>query len=88
SFLPIVAELSDTYDPHTIAAAALQMIYDKDRPSWLNFEQDNAQYFDDSYSDRKRKRRSHRKYDRRSSGATSAPILKKRQNRSRESVSS
>lgn len=34
SFLPLVRELSDEYDPHAIAAAALQMVYDQDRPDW------------------------------------------------------
>lgn len=36
SFLPIVAQLGEEYDAHTIAAAALQMAYDQTRPSWLN----------------------------------------------------
>lgn len=35
SFLPIVRELSEEYDAHAIAAAALQMAYDKTRPAWL-----------------------------------------------------
>lgn len=35
SFLPIVAQLSEEYDAHAIAAAALQMAYDQTRPSWL-----------------------------------------------------
>lgn len=35
SFLPIVRELSDEYDSHAIAAAALQMIYDQDCPNWM-----------------------------------------------------
>lgn len=39
SFLPIVRELSEEYDVHAIAAAALQMAYDKTRPAWM---QDNA----------------------------------------------
>lgn len=38
SFLPIVAQLSEEYDPHTIAAAALQMVYDQTRPSWMRLE--------------------------------------------------
>lgn len=33
SFLPIVAELSEEYDPHTIAAAALQLAFDGNRPA-------------------------------------------------------
>ncbi len=35
SFLPIVRELSEEYDAHAIAAAALQMAYDKTRPTWM-----------------------------------------------------
>ncbi|BAP18357.1 DEAD/DEAH box helicase [cyanobacterium endosymbiont of Epithemia turgida] len=35
SFLPIVRELSDEYDPQAIAAAALQMVYDQDCPKWM-----------------------------------------------------
>ncbi|MBE9012330.1 DEAD/DEAH box helicase [Pseudanabaenaceae cyanobacterium LEGE 13415] len=35
SFLPIVAQLAEDYEPHTVAAAALQMIYDRTRPAWL-----------------------------------------------------
>jgi len=34
SFLPIVAQLSEEYDPHAIAAAALQLAYDQTRPNW------------------------------------------------------
>ena len=32
SFLPIVAKLNEEYDPHAIAAAALQMAYDAKCP--------------------------------------------------------
>lgn len=32
SFLPIVSQLNEEYESHTIAAAALQMAYDKTRP--------------------------------------------------------
>ncbi len=35
SFLPLVRELSNEYDPQAIAAAALQMIYDQNCPSWM-----------------------------------------------------
>ncbi|MBE9179648.1 DEAD/DEAH box helicase [Oculatella sp. LEGE 06141] len=38
SFLPIVAQLSEEYDPHTIAAAALQMAYDQTRPVWMRVD--------------------------------------------------
>ncbi len=35
SFLPIVREISEEYDAHAIAAAALQIAYDQTRPDWL-----------------------------------------------------
>jgi ATP-dependent RNA helicase DeaD len=35
SFLPVVRELSEEYDPHAIAAAALQMVYDQTQPAWM-----------------------------------------------------
>lgn len=35
SFLPLVRELSDEYDGQAIAAAALQMMYDRDCPNWM-----------------------------------------------------
>ncbi len=35
SFLPLVRELSNEYDPQAIAAAALQMIYDQSCPQWM-----------------------------------------------------
>jgi ATP-dependent RNA helicase DeaD len=35
SFLPIVSELGSEYDPQAIAAAALQMMYDQNCPSWM-----------------------------------------------------
>ncbi len=38
SFLPIVRELSDEYDPQAIAAAALQMVYDQNCPNWMKHE--------------------------------------------------
>ncbi|MFE1744542.1 DEAD/DEAH box helicase [Coleofasciculus sp. H7-2] len=40
SFLPVVAQLSEEYDAHAIAAAALQMVYDQTRPSWMSSEQE------------------------------------------------
>lgn len=39
SFLPIVAQLNDEYDLRTIAAAALQMVYDHTRPAWIRSDQ-------------------------------------------------
>jgi len=38
SFLPIVRELSQEYDPQAIAAAALQMVYDQNQPAWMQSE--------------------------------------------------
>ncbi len=34
SFLPVVRDLSEEYDPLAIAAAALQMVYDQTQPAW------------------------------------------------------
>lgn len=42
SFLPIVRDLSEEYDPHAIAAAALQMVYDQTQPNWLTADYDDA----------------------------------------------
>jgi ATP-dependent RNA helicase DeaD len=42
SFLPIVAQLSEEFEPHAIAAAALQMAYDQTRPSWMRTNQDGG----------------------------------------------
>ncbi len=41
SFLPIVSQLSQEYEPHAIAAAALQMAYDKTRPNSAMTEKDD-----------------------------------------------
>jgi ATP-dependent RNA helicase DeaD len=35
SFLPMVKELQEEYDPTTIAAAAFQLLYDQNCPAWL-----------------------------------------------------
>jgi ATP-dependent RNA helicase DeaD len=41
SFLPLVAKLSEEgYEPHAIAAAALQMAYDSTRPAWTQADYD------------------------------------------------
>ena len=40
SFLPIVRDLSDQYDPQAIAAAALQMVYDQNCPNWMKNDWD------------------------------------------------
>jgi len=39
SFLPIVSQLGEEYDIHTIAAAALQMAYDQARPTRLSADE-------------------------------------------------
>jgi ATP-dependent RNA helicase DeaD len=39
SFLPIISKLGEEYDVHTIAAAALQLVYDQTRPAWLDMEE-------------------------------------------------
>jgi len=44
SFLPLVSQLSEEYDPHAIAAAALQMAFDQSRPAWMGA--DYAQHED------------------------------------------
>jgi ATP-dependent RNA helicase DeaD len=48
SFLPIVAQLSEEFEPHAIAAAALQMVYDQTRPAWLRGHQDTPEESFDS----------------------------------------
>lgn len=35
SFFPMVAQLGEEYDPQAIAAAALQLAYDRTRPTWI-----------------------------------------------------
>ncbi|MEB3829506.1 DEAD/DEAH box helicase [Phormidium sp. CCY1219] len=81
SFLPIVAQLSEEYDPHTIAAAALQMAYDGTRPNWANeYDEDPPQ----EYYDRKGPRRN----SRRSSRPTPKPIKRSKKSKvsSREAI--
>lgn len=46
SFLPLVAQLSEEYDPHAVAAAALQMAYDETRPAWMNSDYEEEAGFD------------------------------------------
>ncbi len=41
SFLPVVRDLSEEYDPHAIAAAALQMVYDQTQPAWMAADYDD-----------------------------------------------
>lgn len=66
SFLPIVAQLSEEFEPHMIAAAALQMAYDQTRPSWMRIEPnydesaiEESQTRDDYHSREPRHRSSH-----------------------------
>ena len=56
SFLPIVRELSEEYDAHAIAAAALQIAYDQTRPDWL--KADSIPEEDANYASPKPKLRS------------------------------
>ncbi len=62
SFLPIIAQLGEGYDVHTIAAAALQLIYDRTRPAYLDMEEPVAQDRGDRYDrgDRRDDRRDSR----------------------------
>jgi ATP-dependent RNA helicase DeaD len=62
SFLPIIAQLGEGYDVHTIAAAALQLIYDRTRPAYLDMEEPVAQERGDRYDrgDRRDDRRESR----------------------------
>jgi ATP-dependent RNA helicase DeaD len=43
SFLPVVRDLGEEYDPHAIAAAALQMVYDQTQPAWMGADYDDDQ---------------------------------------------
>src|SRR5919199_1683614 len=42
SFLPVVRDLSEEYDAHAIAAAALQMVYDQTQPAWMAGDYDDG----------------------------------------------
>ena len=50
SFLPIVSQLSEEYDPHAIAAAALQLAYDQTRPASIG--RDDYEDDDDAVSNK------------------------------------
>ncbi|MGL5194305.1 MAG: hypothetical protein ACRC8Y_12040, partial [Chroococcales cyanobacterium] len=69
------------YDPHTIAAAALQMAYDRTRPNWANNITEDAPE-EDHYSDKRYDSRD------RSSRSFSKPIKrsKPRNSSSREPI--
>jgi len=77
SFLPIVAKLSEEYDPHTIAAAALQMAYDQTRPAWMRVDQG---FSEDAVSDEPRRGSRDRDRDRdREQPNKSKPIKRSQQ---------
>jgi len=60
SFLPIVSQLSEEYDAHAVAAAALQMLYDQTRPQWPEGE-DAYPDSQDLRADRPRRRQDGRR---------------------------
>ncbi|NEO85413.1 MAG: DEAD/DEAH box helicase [Spirulina sp. SIO3F2] len=66
SFLPIVKELSEEYDAHAIAAAALQMVYDQSCPSWMEKDWDvpSGDFSKPIKRNNKPRRRNHNNYDR------------------------
>ncbi len=75
SFLPIIAKMSEEYDVHTVAAAALQLVYDQTRPAWLDMEEPQMQERDRSSNSYKPRGGS----DRRSGGGGGAggkPVLR------------
>jgi ATP-dependent RNA helicase DeaD len=63
SFLPIMRELSEEYDPQAIAAAALQIVYDRDCPNWMkgDWQVPNAESFNKPIPKRKFNRQPDRK---------------------------
>jgi len=84
SFLPIVAQLAEEFEPHAIAAAALQMAYDQTRPAWMRASQDNLE-------EETRTHDRHDRHDSRPSRSTSAhssqkPIKRNRVSTSRDPV--
>ncbi|HEY9703002.1 MAG TPA: DEAD/DEAH box helicase, partial [Allocoleopsis sp.] len=50
SFLPVVSELSENYEPQAIAAAALQMFYDKTLPTWMQSDWESVVVEEESSS--------------------------------------
>ena len=61
SFLPIVSQLTEEYDPHTVAAAALQMAYDQTRPAWMRGDNEEQPYLAEEEPRRQRSRRARRR---------------------------
>ncbi|MBD1850212.1 DEAD/DEAH box helicase [Leptolyngbya sp. FACHB-711] len=77
SFLPIIAQLAEEFEPNMIAAAALQMAYDQIRPSWMRVDQG---YVEEPIVDEPRPRRGPRndsRHDSRPDGHRSKPIKRK-----------
>jgi ATP-dependent RNA helicase DeaD len=66
SFLPIVRELSEEYDPQAIAAAALQIVYDQDCPNWMkgDWQVPNPESFNKPMPRRKFSKSNNRQSDR------------------------
>jgi ATP-dependent RNA helicase DeaD len=81
SFLPIISKLGEDYDVHTIAAAALQLIYDRTRPAYLDMEEPKAAERGDRYDREDR-------YERRSRGSrpVGKPVLRQGDNRDHRSA--
>ena len=61
SFLPIVSQLTETYDPHTVAAAALQMAYDQTRPTWMRGDKEQYMAAEEPRRQRNRRGGGHRR---------------------------
>ncbi len=57
SFLPIVAQLAEEFEPHAIAAAALQMAYDQTRPAWMRTSSSEVVEDENSYGGSSNKQR-------------------------------
>lgn len=74
SFLPIVAQLSEEYEPHAIAAAALQMAYDQTRPAWLRASQDSTDLYDEVSQEAAPRRRSNSSGHSGGGGAKPKPV--------------
>jgi ATP-dependent RNA helicase DeaD len=74
SFLPIVSQLEEEYEAHAIAAAALQMFYDKTRPQWPQMDDPRPESARDGHHSRPHTAR-------RSEGPAPKPKLVKRDQR-------
>lgn len=76
SFLPLVAQLGEEYDPHAVAAAALQIAYDITRPAWMDSNYDE----DSTYGSPKPKlKKGHRDYNNNRDYNKRAPVKEKPQ---------